>query len=316
MSARLATLAIAAALAFGLAACGKTEPKGPPQDGAQARWEQARARKMTAACSSRTTYERLKQIAFDEAIRRGSADPANLDTLSTHALARVENPLVEGRNDDLDITECSGRLILQLPPGAERAFGGKRQLAADIEYAGQAAADGSGLVYRMTGAEPIIGALAGFNLKASAYRPPATPVPHPTQVAAAPPAAAEPDRARAAPDTPVQSAPTQAQARPTPRPAPQPTGAAASAAPSFNCRYARSRAEQMVCRDAELAALDRRMSSQFYAELGRADARRRAALRQTRDRFLVTRERCADEACVAQAYRERMEEIAGIAADR
>lgn len=72
----------------------------------------------------------------------------------------------------------------------------------------------------------------------------------------------------------------------------------------------------MVCGNAELAALDRRMSSQFYAALGKADADGRAALRRSRDAFLTTRNRCRDEACVAQVYGERMDEIARMTGDR
>ena len=37
---------------------------------------------------------------------------------------------------------------------------------------------------------------------------------------------------------------------------------------------------------------------------------------RTRDRFLAYRDRCPDEACVAEAYRDRMDEIRDIATDR
>lgn len=312
-------VAAAALLSLTLAGCGKTEPQGPGAEAAANRQQQARARQMKAACSSQTTYDRLKQIVFDEAIRRGSADPQNLDTLSTHSLARVEEPVVKSRDEELDITVCAGALVLTIPPGAERAFAGKRQLTAGIEYAGQAAADGSGLVYRMSGAEPIITALARFDLTPAAYRPAAapstttraTPRARPAEVAAAPPQApASPLPQRAPPPLARPAPPVQASA------APRPTAPAVASRPSFNCRYARSRSEKLVCGSADLAALDRQMSSQFYAELGRADAAGRAALRRTRDRFLATRDRCDSEACVARAYVERMNEIAAIAGER
>lgn len=57
------------------------------------------------------------------------------------------------------------------------------------------------------------------------------------------------------------------------------------------------------------------MSSRFYSALSVADGRARRALRQTRDRFLAYRERCPDEACVAEAYRGRMAEIRDIMAE-
>jgi hypothetical protein len=302
------------ALALGVGACGKTEPK----DGAaelRAQKEKVLAQRLKAACSSQATYDRLKQVAFDEAIRIRNADPVNLDTLSTHALVRVENPVVKSRDETLDVTVCSGRLVLQVPPGAERAFNGKHQLTADIEYAAQAAADGSGLVYQVKGAEPIIYRLAAFDLKSGSYRPPATA----TQVAVAEPAPApKPVAARPLPPPPPPPPPTAAATRrPPPPPAPpQPTATprAAVASPSFNCRVARSRSERMVCASPGLASLDRQMSSQFYSALSRGNERVRADLRHTRDSFLRYRERCGDEACVAQAYRDRMDEIADIAA--
>ena len=65
----------------------------------------------------------------------------------------------------------------------------------------------------------------------------------------------------------------------------------------------------MVCNNARLAARDRAMSSQFYSALTDASPRARRELRRTRDRFLAYRERCRDEACVADAYEGRMREI-------
>jgi uncharacterized protein len=54
------------------------------------------------------------------------------------------------------------------------------------------------------------------------------------------------------------------------------------------------------------------MSSLFYSALADADSRRKRELRRTRDRFLAYRERCGSEACVAEAYEGRMQEIRDI----
>lgn len=304
----------AAGLALALAACGQTEPKDGAEE-ARAERERSLAQRLKAACSSPATYDRLKQVAFDEAIRIRNADPVNLDTLSTYSLVRVENPVVKSRDETLDVTVCSGRFILQVPPGAERAFDGKRQLVADIEYAAQAAADGSGLVYQIKGAEPIIYRLATFDLRSQAYRPQAPRVAAaqtPERRSASRPA--EPPVAAPRPTTPANptSAPTTV-ARAAPTTAPPRAG---TASPSFNCRAGRSRSERMVCGSDRLASLDREMSSQFYSALSRAGEQQRAELRRTRDRFLAYRERCADESCVAQAYRDRMAEIGDIAGSR
>jgi uncharacterized protein len=69
----------------------------------------------------------------------------------------------------------------------------------------------------------------------------------------------------------------------------------------------------MVCGSDRLASLDRSMASLYYEALDGADPRARADLRRSRDRFLAYRERCGSESCVAQAYRDRMEEIEDIA---
>lgn len=306
--ARLTLLALACALG----ACGWTEPKNSVEDqGVNREAARAARHRARAACSSNATYDRLKQVVFDQAIRIRNDDPVNLDLLSTHTLVRVENPLVKSRDDTLDVTVCSGRLIMQIPPGAERAFAGKRQLLADIEYAAQAAADGSGLVYRIAGAEPIVSSLAGFNLKGQSYRPASA-----AQVVVDP----DPRREAGVPKPTASRAPAIASAAPpTPPPAaraPAPVRtrrAQASSAPSFSCRSGRSRSEQMVCGSDRLAALDRTMSSQFYSRLSRSDEGTRAELRRSRDQFLTRRERCRDEDCVDRVYRERMTEIEEIA---
>jgi uncharacterized protein YecT (DUF1311 family) len=272
------------------------------------------------ACASEETYDRLKELAFDEAARIRGDDAAALDRIAGSAVVRMENPVVRERDAELNVTTCAGRFILELPPGTENAFDGERRLSAEVQYAAQTAADGSGLVYQMEGAEPIIYRLATVGGLARAQNrpvtlptpsgPPGAPrqvviQPEPPQVAEARPAG-RPNAAPAPAPAPAQPA---ARSEPT-RPA------AASASPSFNCRSARSRSERMVCGSGALAALDRRMSSMFYSALAGGDNQVRAALRRSRDRFLAFRERCGDEACVAQAYRDRMDEITDLAGGR
>jgi hypothetical protein len=285
---------------------------------------QARKARLLDACASSLTYDRLKELAFDEAIRIRNADPVNLDTLATHSVVRMEKPVVKSRDEELNVTVCSGRFILELPPGAEPGFGGDRRLAADVEYAAQAAADGSGLVYQMKGAEPIIYKLAAFDLRGPDYRP--TMPTGDVRLAEAAPAAKpvlreSQTRPADRPNPPFPAAkPEPAPAKPSsaraesssPAPATQPRRAAERASPSFNCRYARSRSEKSVCSDQGLAALDRSMSSLFYSALSDAGPRTRAELRRSRDRFLAYRDRCSGEACIADAYRGRMQEIRDI----
>jgi hypothetical protein len=330
----LAALAIIVAAAFGYSTSRGVKSK---QTAAKAEVSEKQESRLREACASSATYDRLKEVAFEEAVRIRNSDPTNLDTLATHSVVRMENPVVKSRDEDLNVTVCTGRFVLELPPGAEAGFGGERRLVADIEYAAQASADGSGLVYQMNGAEPIIYKLAAFDLQrqrmaSSAARPevqvadagavspaegsglPSAPVPA-VEREEAPVVQREP---RPAP-RPVQPRPEpRAEPRPEPRPQPrveprpEPVRAVASARPSFNCRSARSRSERMVCSSHQLAAKDRAMSSLFYSALADADPRTRAELRRTRDRFLSYRERCGSEGCVAEAYDGRMQEIRDI----
>ena len=138
----------------------------------------------------------------------------------------MQDPVVKGRDRSLDVTRCKGRFILEVPPGAERGFGGERQLRADLDYTAQASADGAGFVYQQKGAEPIVAMLAAFNLGTGAYRPPPaideaqapaeldgrTTVAEPT---VAPPASGRPAEPRPAvlPRKPAPSAPPKPLAR-------------------------------------------------------------------------------------------------------
>ena len=268
-------------------------------------------------CASRATYARLKEVAFEDAIRLRGADTASLDTLAASSVVRMETPLVLNRDEQLNVTVCSGRFILELPPGSEAAFGGERRLSAEIEYSAQAAADGSGLVYEIRGAEPIVQRLAAFN-----------PGGQPVRTAGASPGGDQFARAAPAPVPPQPAVRPQPVVRPqpsAPRTPPRPVERAAppepqrtrpaGGRPSFSCRQGRSRSEQMVCSSGQLSALDRDMSSQFFSAMAEGNGRTRAELRRSRDRFLAFRERCRSEACVAGAYRDRMREIRDIMAE-
>lgn len=308
----LGALLLVAAAAFGWSL---TRQKDAP--GAATKTEVAEAKKeaLSEACASSGTYDRLKQVVFEEAVRIRNADPTNLDTLATHSVVRMEEPVVKSRDEDLNVTVCTGRFVLELPPGAERGFGGERRLVAEVEYAAQAAVDGSGLVYQMSGAEPIIYRLASFDLQGQRFQPPGGPAQPQYADATVPPqvgAETPPRAAGSAPQPQPQSQPAPVErVAPAPQPVQRPQ---ASARPSFNCGAARTRSERMVCSSSGLAARDRAMSSQYYSALANADNSRRRALRQTRDRFLAYRERCATEACVAEAYEGRMMEIRDIMA--
>lgn len=334
-------LVIAAAFGFSLTR-GAGEKKDDQEVGNQTSAKADEAG--SDACASNATYARLKEVAFEEAMKqRTGGASANLDTLAERSVVRMEDPVVQSRDEDLNVTVCSGRFIVELPPGSEAAFGGQRRLSADIEYSAQAAADGSGLVYQLRGAEPIIAKLAAFDLGNRQLQMPQTPqapveyaeaapatsstLPAPRQVsseAPAPPPAPRPAPAPRPREVPpeVSRPPAPAPRREVPAP-PRPTRPPVTAEapsirrgafsnPSFNCRSARTSGERAVCSSQSLAAKDRAMSSMFFSALASADAPRRAELRRTRDKFLRYRDRCGSDACIAEAYDGRIQEIRDI----
>jgi hypothetical protein len=291
-------------------------------------------------CSSSAGYQQLKAAAFEQAIRvRG--EPANLTRLAATSVVRMENPVVTSEEGG-DTATCSGRLVIELPPGAERGADGQRRLAADVVYTAQTDGDG-GIIYRLTEGEAIVSSLAAFDIDSSLQPAPAA-APPPVQVAEASepeeegPVIIRPDPAdrpapRPTPPRPraraerVESTPRPAPARPAPseraeraeraEPAPRRSPPARPAAertarPSFNCASARSRSERLVCGSERLAAKDRAMSSLFFSSLNDADPRTRAELQRTRNRFLAYRDRCQSEECIAEAYDGRMQEIRDI----
>jgi uncharacterized protein YecT (DUF1311 family) len=321
---KIVTAAACALVLLGSAGCDWMKKKDPFGAKSEAEQRAERDTRIRRACSSSGTYDRLKELAFDEAAKIRNQDPRELDALAAASVVRMENPVPKSRDEALNVTVCQGRFILELPPGVENAFDGQRRLTADIEYAAQAAADGSGLVYHMEGAEPIVYRLAtagGFTARTAQIEPATVPQPQ-----GQPPVAANP----APPAAPqAQQQPPQAQQEARGTPAPQRSAAAAppplpkadrpsqprtAASPSFNCSYARSRSERLVCSSGSLAAKDRQMASIYYAAMANADVGTRAHLRRSRDAFLARRERCGSEDCVISIYDARIQEIRRIAA--
>ena len=78
--------------------------------------------------------------------------------------------------------------------------------------------------------------------------------------------------------------------------------------PSFNCRYARTPSERMVCGEPDLAAADRRLAAEFDRAMARADDPR--ALRRQQDRWLAARERAGSNYdAVRELYDLRIREL-------
>ena len=292
---RLGRALALAALAAIMPACDWMQKKDPPNAKGENERRREREAQLRRACASELTYDRLKEYAFDEAQRIRGTDERVLDDIATYSVVRMEEPLVKSRDEELNVTVCTGRFVLELPPGAVNAFDGERRLAANVEYAAQAAVDGSGLVYHMTGAEPIIYRLATVGgVRPATVRIAESPALREIQPPPQPPPTAPPVATTEAPPAKARTAP---------------------ARPSYNCRHAGTRTEIMVCANPALAASDRRMAAVYYAAMAEADGATRQQLRRSRDRFLARRESCRSESCVAAAYEERIREIRRIAGE-
>jgi hypothetical protein len=253
-------------------------------------------------CASQSTYDLIKRDLFRRAAQVRGSDHAAYDQISSAAVVRMENPVMESQDGNTGAVHCSGSLSLDLPPGVA-VVGGRRRLTADIDYSVQQAADGSGPVVLLSNADPIITPLATLARVAQPATEPATPA-EGNDVAVQAPAA---NGAQPAPAPPTPQPPT-APSSPTPP--------ANAAHPSFSCANARTSGEAAVCGDRGLAALDRAMASEYSRAAAAGTPDERALLRNTAHRFYAFRDHCPDRQCIAAAYAERIREIRDIVAGR
>jgi uncharacterized protein YecT (DUF1311 family) len=239
-------------------------------------------------CSSQATYDLIKRDLFRRAAALRGSDRATFDKLGSYSSLRVEAPLLQQQNEDVESVTCNATITLDLPPGVS-VVGGRRSLSADVLYTVQPAADGSGTVVTLQNADGIVTPLATLS---RTERPAEDNL---TEVNAVEPAPGLPTDPLAPIPAPGEAAPS------------QPTSN-----PSFDCGSARTPGEIAVCNDPRLAALDRRMAAQFRSAMADASAQQRAILNQTRDSFLRYRDQCPSNSCVAETYQGRMREIRDI----
>ena len=248
-------------------------------------------------CASQRTNELIKRELFRRAAQLRGADQAAFERVSAYAVLRVDSPRVRSGSGQAGTIQCAGSLALDLPPGFE-IVGGRRTLAADAEYAIQPGAGGGGDAVTIGNADSIIVPLATLARLPDGSSETVAP----ESGTAEQPRTAPPTQAQPSTDTPATKPAEPARPRVTAR-------------PSFNCQRARTRGEIAVCGNAGLASLDRQMAAQFNRAMSRGSAAQRARLQRTRARFLSARDSCRSVACMADAYRARMREIAAIAAE-
>jgi hypothetical protein len=141
----------AACTALALAACGGSNDGGTNHAAGGAARSAAEQ-----DCAAAESASGVKARLFEKAEAAAGAKAASVRALAGGTVARIEQPVVEQREEAARRTVCAGRIVLDLPPGTA---GGPA--VAQIRYSVQMAADGSGRVYEVYGAEPLFARLAG-----------------------------------------------------------------------------------------------------------------------------------------------------------
>lgn len=241
-------------------------------------------------CANSTTYDLIKRELFRRAAEARGGEQAAFDRVAGVAVVRMEHPVAESQDGSSGAANCSGSLSLDLPPGIAVADG-RRTLTSDVDYTVTPAADGGGNTVLLRNGDAIVGPLATL----TQVNEPAAP--QPQEVNPINDGAPAPDSVQ-----PMQPTP------PAPPTMPRP----ASARPSFDCATARTRGEIAVCNEAGLAALDRQMAAEYARAVSLASPEQRDILRDTSHRFYAYRDRCATNACIGDAYTDRMREIRDI----
>jgi uncharacterized protein len=86
-------------------------------------------------------------------------------------------------------------------------------------------------------------------------------------------------------------------------------------AQSFNCRYAKTADEVLICQDARLAALDEQLATDYARLRQQLFGAQRARLEQSQAIWLRQRRDCGRDArCIAQLYDERIRALTAQAA--
>ncbi|MEO7391756.1 MAG: hypothetical protein ABIU58_06250 [Ramlibacter sp.] len=127
-------------------------------------------------------------------------------------------------------------------------------------------------------------------------------------VDSAPPAAVnKPVSPAPAPTEPAPHTPRKVEVARAEPPAPR-TDVPPRARPSFDCARASSRTERLICSDAELAQLDRKLG-QLHARARHDSADPAAFRRRSEDEWRRRESTCRDKECLLDWYAERREQL-------
>jgi uncharacterized protein YecT (DUF1311 family) len=233
-------------------------------------------------CASQATYDAIKKQLFDNARKKVISNAKPLLSLQNASVVRMTSPIVTGGNPQLQRTECSGQLALMLPPAASNAFGGTNLLGASVTYTVQQAADHSGTVVQVMGAETLSDQLASATDTLAQRK-------------------SGGDGVGGGSDEFGLS---------------KGSGAGSVTAfagktynPSFDCGGRLTNAMRMICQDADLAGQDRDMNALYKEKKAATPKLDLPKLVQAQRDFLKSRDNCADTSCMKDLYANRTDQL-------
>ena len=235
-----------------------------------------------ARCADPANNDRIKRELFRRAAAVRGRDEAAYNRLAGFAVLRAETPILRGYDQRVDGVSCSAYISVDLPPGV--SANGRRTLTGEVGYSIH-----NGL--QLTDADAIVAPLA--TLVRDGQPPEA-------ELGAEQPALPVEENVTASEPAEIQAGPATVY----------------PGRPSFDCDDAETRGEVAVCENPGLAALDVNMAAEFRRAITNASPSQRAALTQTRDRFLAYRDNCPTIGCMREAYMGRMREIRDIVESR
>ena len=224
-------------------------------------------------CASQATYDAIKKQVFDNARKKVTTNAKPLTSLQNASAVRMTAPVVTNANTPLQRTECAGQLTLMLPPAAANAFGGSNLLSASVTYSVQQAADHSGTVVQVVGADTLADQLASA-----------------TDMLA---------QRKGGGDLEGLIGPSGSVT----------AFAGKTFNPSFDCGGKLTNAMRMICQDEDLAAQDRDLTSLYQAKKAATPKLDLAKLVQAQRDFLKSRDNCPDTECMQNLYSARSEQL-------
>jgi uncharacterized protein YecT (DUF1311 family) len=90
---------------------------------------------------------------------------------------------------------------------------------------------------------------------------------------------------------------------------PSAPAAITSVSPSFDCEKATWKSEKMVCESSELSRLDRLMNDMYHDAVARSPDKALQFKNEQNHWLRKDRESCADDDCLKQIYKQRVEEL-------